>query len=104
MTASTGGSSTAKSTTGRSESRRAVEEQPAFVDDDYPPAQRLDIGHVVARQQHRGAQASVVVLDEGADTLLHRDVEPDRRLVEEEHLRSVQQGGRDLDLHAFAKR
>ena len=39
-----------------------------------------------------------------ADALLHRHVEADRRLVEEQHLRAVQQRPGDLDLHPLAER
>ncbi len=67
-------------------------------------AERLDVGHVVARQQHRRAVTPVVLGDERADALLHRHVETDRRLVEEEHLRQVKQRTDDLDLHPLAER
>ena len=67
-------------------------------------AERLDVGHVVAREQDGRPVACVVLGDERADPLLHRHVEPDRRLVEEEHLRPVQQRADDLDLHPLAER
>ena len=67
-------------------------------------AERLDVRHVVARQQHGRVVAAVVLGDERADPLLHRHVEPDRRLVEEEHLRPVQQRADHLDLHPLAER
>ena len=84
--------------------RLAVEQDPAVVDDDHPPAQRLDVGHVVAGEQHGRAVALVVLGDERADALLHRHVEADRRLVEEQHLRPVQQRAGDLHLHPLAER
>jgi hypothetical protein len=74
------------------------------VDDDDALAQRFHVGHVVAGQEHRRAVAPVVLGDERTDPLLHRHVEADRRLVEEEHLRLVQQGGDDPDLHPLAER
>ena len=46
---------------------------------------------------------AVVLRDEGADAALHGDVEADRRLVEEEHLRVVQQRAGDLALHPLAE-
>ena len=76
----------------------------AVVDDDDALAQRLDVSHVVAREQHGRAVASVVLGDERADALLHRHVEADRRLVEEQHLRQVEERADDLDLHPLAER
>ena len=75
-----------------------------MVDDDDALAQRLDVRHVVAREQHRGAVALVVLGDERADPLLHRHVEADRRLVEEEHPRLVQERADDLGLHPLPER
>jgi hypothetical protein len=68
---------------------RAVEEDPAVMDHDHALAQRLHVCHVVARQQDGRAVAAVVLGDERPDPLLHRHVETDRRLVEEEHLRAM---------------
>ena len=48
--------------------------------------------------------ALVVAADELAHGDLHRDVEPDGRLVEEEHLRPVEQRGGELALHPLAER
>ena len=75
-----------------------------MVDDDDPPAEGLDVGHVVARQQDRRTEPRVVLGDERPDPLLHRDVEPDRRLVEEQDLRPMEQRAGDLDLHPLAER
>ena len=83
---------------------RAVEQDPAVVDHDHPLAERLDVGHVVARQEHGRAVAAVVLGHERADALLHRHVEPDRRLVEEQHLRPVEERADDLDLHPLPER
>ncbi len=82
----------------------AVEQDPAVVDDDHPLAQGLDVGHVVARQQHRRARPLVVLGEERADPLLGGDVEPDRRLVEEQHRRPMQEGAADLGLHPLPER
>ncbi len=81
----------------------AVVEDPAGVDDDHPLAQRLHVGHVMAGEQHGGAAAGVVLGQERADPLLHRHVEPDGRLVQEQHLRAVQQRAGDLRLHPLAE-
>ena len=82
----------------------AVEQDPAVVDDDHPLAEGLDVGHVVARQQDRRAEAAVVLGDERPDPLLHRDVEAERRLVEEQDLRAVEQRADELHLHPLAER
>ena len=42
--------------------------------------------------------------EEAADRLLGRDVEPERRLVEEQDRRTVQQGRGQLALHPLAER
>ena len=75
-----------------------------MVDHDHAPAQRLDVGHVVAREQHGRAGAPVVAGQELADAPLHGHVDADRRLVQEQHLRLVHQRDRELRLHALAER
>jgi len=82
----------------------AVVDEVALVDDDDARAQRGDVLHVVRRQQHRGLVALVVRADELADGDLHRHVEPDGRLVEEQRGRAMQQRGGQLALHALAER
>ena len=62
-----------------------------MVDDDDALAERLDVSHVVTREHHRRLVALPVHGNELADPLLHRHVEPDRRLVEEQHLRPVEE-------------
>ena len=74
------------------------------MDDDDALAERLDVGHVVARQHDRRLVALAVGRDELAKPLLHRDVEADRRLVEEDHRRPVEERPDDLHLHALAER
>ena len=81
----------------------AVEEQHSAVDDHHPPAQSLDVGHVVAGEEHGGAVAPVVFGQEGANPALHGDVEADGRLVEKEDLGFVQEGGGDFAFHALAQ-
>ena len=46
----------------------------------------------------------VVLREEGADAPLHRDIEPDRGLVEEEDARTVEERSRHLALHPFPQR
>ena len=74
------------------------------MDDDHALAERLDVGHVVARQHHGRLVPLPVLGDERADALLHRDVEAERRLVEEQHGRPVEERADDLDLHPLAQR
>ena len=82
----------------------AVVDQPTAGDHQHPLGERLDIGHVVARQQDGGTRAPAVVGDEAAQLELGGHVEPERRFVEEQQLRLVQQGAHELDLHPFAER
>jgi hypothetical protein len=83
---------------------RAVEDQPALVDDDDARAERGHVLHVVAGQQHAGPEALVVGAEIGAHGGLHRDVQADGRLVEEEHARPVQERRGQLALHPLAQR
>ena len=75
-----------------------------MVDDDHALAERFHVGHVVAREQNRGAVTLVVLGHERADALLHRDIEADRRLVQEKHLRPMQKRADDLHFHPLAER
>src|SRR6185312_10507600 len=75
----------------------------AAVDDDHPLAELLDVRHVVAGEQDGDAVDAVVFAQELADGLLRDDVEADRRLVEKEHPRPVEEGGDQLHLHALAE-
>jgi hypothetical protein len=74
------------------------------VDHDHAPAERDDVGHVVAREQDGRLVAAVVLGDERADPPLHRHVQADCGLVEEEDLRAVNERAHDFDLHALAER
>ena len=65
---------------------RTVVDELAVVDDDDARTELLDVFHVVARQDQRRAAPLVVALHEVAHGGLHRHVEADRRLVEEEHV------------------
>jgi hypothetical protein len=72
------------------------------MDDDDAAAQGFHIGHIVAGQQHRRPIATVVFGHERADAPLHCHVEANRRLVEEQHLRAMEERCRDLALHTLA--
>src|SRR4051812_20422873 len=82
----------------------AVVDDPPLVDDDDPLADVLDVAEVVRREHHGGAALGDERADEVPDAVLHRDVEPDRRLVEVEDLRVVQQRGGQVGTHALAER
>src|ERR1700694_3000754 len=58
----------------------------------------------MAGEQHGSPIATVVLGDERANPLLHGDVEADRRLVEKEHARAVEQRAHDFHLHPFSER
>ena len=83
---------------------RAVVDERAVRDDQHPRAERLDVAHVVARQEHRHPAPGVVVAQAFLDRHLRHHVEADRRLVEQEQLRLVQQRGDQLHLHPLAQR
>ena len=74
-----------------------------MVDDDDPLGQRFDVGHVVAGQEHGRVVAGGILGDEPANAALRRDVQPQRRLVQEEHPRPVQQRPGQLALHPLAE-
>ena len=82
---------------------RPVEEQATVVDDDDPLAERLDVGEVVRRQEDRRPVAAVDLLQELADVRLGDDVEADRRLVEEEERRPVEERGGEVAAHPLAE-
>ena len=79
----------------------AVEEDRALVDDDHAAAERLDIRHVVAREQDGRLALRVVVTQEFTNDLLRDDVEADGGLVEEQDLGLMQERGDELHLHAL---
>jgi hypothetical protein len=81
----------------------AVEAQLSAVDHQDPRAQGRDVLHVVGGQDHRRPVLDVVAAHELADRQLHRHVHPDRRLVEEQDPRRVQQRGDQLALHPLAE-
>src|SRR5207244_2091899 len=82
---------------------RSVVEEAAAVDDDHALAERDNVIHVVAREQDGRASPTVVLRNETADAHLHRDVEPDRRLVQKCDARRVDEARSELDLHALAE-
>src|SRR5262245_53057343 len=65
---------------------RAVVELAPVVDDDHARAERLDVVHVMRRQQDRHAALGVDRAQEFADARLGDDIQPDRRLVQVEQL------------------
>ena len=81
----------------------AVKEQPPMVDYNDAPAERFDVGHIVGGEHHRRPVAVVVLAHELADAPLHGHVQPNRRLVQEEHLGPVEQRARHFALHALAQ-
>ena len=83
--------------------RRADGQDPAAVDDRDPLAQLIGLGHVVGREQHRPTgHRRAPVEDELADPARRRDVQAQRRLVEEQDPWVVQQPAGDVHLLALA--
>ena len=109
---SSGGPGSARSTTSTRSAptrvtrsgQRAVEGDPAVVDDEDPVAEPLDVGQVVRGEQHGRAALGALADQEAAQSLLAHQVQADGRLVEHEQLRRVQQGGRDLAAHPLPER
>ena len=82
---------------------RAVVNFPALVNHDNAFAEFLDVGHVMAREQDRDAVFAVVLAQKLPDVFLRNHIEPDRRLVEKQHARAMQQCGDEFHLHPFAE-
>ena len=74
-----------------------------MVDDGDPLAQLVGLGHVVGRQQDRPAgHGRLPREDQLADLAGGGDVEAERRLVEEQDPRVVEQAAREVHLLALA--
>ena len=82
----------------------AVPDQRSVVDHEQSVAQPLDVAEVVRGEHHRDAVLAVDLDEEVAHTLLRDDVEPDRRLVEEQQLGAVEHRRRQLAADALAER
>ena len=84
---------------------RADGEDPAVVDDGDPLAQLVGLGHVVGREQDRPAgDGGLPVDDQLADGAGGGHVEAERRLVEEQDPRVVEQAAGEVHLLALAGR
>ena len=83
--------------------RRALGDDPAVGDHGDPVAQRVGLEHVVRGQQHRLAGAGEPAIVRAQLARAHR-VDADRRLVEEDHRRVVEQAAGDVQPLAHAAR
>ena len=84
---------------------RADGQDPAAVDDRDPVAQLVGLGHVVGREEDRPARdGRLPGEDQLADRASGGDVQAERRLVEEEDPRVVEQAAREVHLLALAGR
>src|SRR5262245_26894785 len=83
---------------------RTVPQQPAAMDHDDTLADPLDVAGVVRGEEQRHAVARRLVVQQLADDRLRRHIEANRRLVEKQHPRRVEQAGRDLAAHPLAER
>ena len=81
-----------------------VDQQPPPVDHQHAVAHALHVARVVRGEQQRAAVLHRPLAHEVADDGLRRDVEPDRRLVEEQEVRGVEQARHELAAHALAER
>jgi hypothetical protein len=76
--------------------RRVENDDPAGVDDG-DAVRVLSLVHVVRGQEDRDVVAPLQLFDVGPDVRACLRVEPDRRLVEEQHARRVQEAPGDLE-------
>ena len=81
-----------------------IPQQPSPVDHDDPIADALDVAGVVGRQEQGQALALGFRAQKLPDRGLCRHVEADRRLVEKQQARRVQQRRRELAAHPLAER
>ncbi len=82
----------------------AVVQEASPVDHDDARCQGGDVLHVMGRQQNRGAVTVPVAAEKTANRILRAHVEAERRLVEKQNRRPVQQGSGQLALHPLAER
>ncbi len=76
----------------------------AMIDDDGPLAEGLHVLHVVTGEEHRDLALGLIELEEVLHAALGHDVQANRRLVQQQHLRAVQEGGDQLHSHSLAQR
>ncbi len=77
---------------------------PSVIDHHEAAAQPLDVGEIVRGEHQRRVAGVAEAREEAPHRLLAHHVEADRRLVEEQHLRAVQQRRRELAAHALTER
>jgi hypothetical protein len=82
---------------------RAVRQDLAAADHDHALAQRLDVVHVVRRQDHGHAALAIEPLDERPHRELGHGVEADRGLVEKQQVGRVHERRREIGAHALAE-
>ena len=75
-----------------------------MVDDHDSFTKLFDVVEIVGGQQYRGAEFAIDCAQKMADMVFRHHVEADRRLVEKQQRRVVQQGRRQIAAHPFAER
>ena len=83
--------------------QRAIVKQGALVNQQHPGAEGRDVSHVVACEQHRCTGAAVVIRQELPHPRLGIHIQPQRGLIEEQHLGLMQQGRQQFSLHPLAE-
>jgi len=83
---------------------RAVVDERSVVDEHDAPAEALDVGEIVRREDDRRAALTVDLGDELANRLFGHDVQADRRLVQIDDDGVVHHGGGEVAAHALAQR
>ena len=79
-----------------SSSRRSLRHDPAVIDDRDPVRDAVRFVHVVRREKDGHAFGFVQMLDVRPELIAALRIEAERRLVEKQNLRRVQQAARDL--------
>src|SRR5262249_41617094 len=85
-------------------SEGTVINQFAVRDDQHARAKGFHVTHVMTGEKHRDAACRVVVLQAFLNGMLGNHVQPNRRLVEQQKLRLMEQGRDQLHFHPLAER
>ena len=70
--------------------QRAVVSDQTLIDDDGSIAERFNIFHVMAGEQHGDLPLALIVLEKLLHLTLRNDIEPDGRLVKQQQVGAVQ--------------
>ncbi len=75
----------------------------AMIDDDHPFAERFDVTGIVRGEQHPNLLQLVHALDRLADACFGHHIQANRRFIQQNQARLVQQRSRDFAAHPLAE-